>query len=51
MIYQLHSKKLIKEKSKTLNFQLLKNVIPVKEMDLNLDIHLIDAHIVVEVEK
>ena len=51
MISQFHLKKLTKEKNRILNFQLLKNVIPAKEMDLNLGIRLIDARIVVETEK
>ena len=51
MIYQFLLKKLIKEKNKISNFQLLKNVMFVKEMALNLVIHRIDVAIVVETEK
>ena len=51
MIYLLLFKKHLKVRNKILNFQQLKNVIPAKEMDQNLDTRLIDAHIAVEMEK
>ena len=51
MICQFLLKKLIKEKNKISNFQLLKNVILAKEMDLNLVILQTDAAIVEEMEK
>ena len=50
MIYLYLLKMLMQVRNKILNFQQLKNVILVREMDLSLDILLIDAPIVVEME-
>ena len=51
MIYQLLWKKLILEKNRTLNFQLLKNVKLVKDQDQNLAMMLIHVLCVVVMVK
>ena len=51
MIYQLHSKRRMRVKSKILNSQQQKSALLVKEMALNLVILLIDVQFVVEMVK
>ena len=51
MIYQFLLRKPTQERNKTFNFLPQRNVILVRAMDLNLDLHQIHAHTVEEMEE